>query len=235
MPRPRNILITTTGDEAYERLETFLSRQTMEISRASTARRSMFLAAHVRFDLVILQIPLPDASAAMVLSTLRGERSRSREAPVLLLASGGNVEPLDVFRDGGVIIVGLDEPRERLHRAMASALGVAIRAGARLPMVVRVAVREQSEILSCETRNISRSGVLLSSERLLPVGTVFDWNFRLPDEEERLTGRARVVRHADPEQEGVVGMGAAFVHLPRDKEAALDGFVRARVAAGAGA
>ena len=68
----------------------------------------------------------------------------------------------------------------------------------------------EAQLFEAELVNISRSGMLIASARLLDVGTVVEFAFKLDDGLVALRGSAEVVRQVNQD---TVGMGLRFVAL----------------------
>jgi len=82
---------------------------------------------------------------------------------------------------------------------------------------VRIAVicqpPDTGEVVETQLVNISKTGMFLASQRLLPVGTIVEFQFRLDADLVALTGRAEIVRVA---ADGERGMGLRFAALDGD-------------------
>jgi c-di-GMP-binding flagellar brake protein YcgR len=77
----------------------------------------------------------------------------------------------------------------------------------------------------CQTSNVSESGLLIHTTRLIPLQTEMDVSFYLPGDPRPIDGKVRVVRHSDPQREEKAGMGVEFVHLPQAGREKLRDFV----------
>jgi PilZ domain len=99
-------------------------------------------------------------------------------------------------------VLGADEVRAFAVRAPRALISVGV------PCVPAGASRAQP--FEAELVNLSSSGMFLASARLLEVGTVVEFAFKLDDGLLALPGTAEVVRHAP---EDAVGMGLRFVTL----------------------
>ena len=89
-----------------------------------------------------------------------------------------------------------------------------------------VEASQDRDRLLYQTVNVSRTGMLLQGDEVFSPGTIFDFAFRLPSEPRPVEGRAEVVRRADPDREGMTGVGARFVSLRDDGHFRLRQYVK---------
>lgn len=91
----------------------------------------------------------------------------------------------------------------------------------------------------CQTENLSKTGMLVRTRAPLPVGTDVAVQFLFPGDPAVsrddlpggyafVEGRARVVRHTDPQREPVVGMGLHFMNLEEHGKRLLHKFLDQR-------
>jgi CheY-like chemotaxis protein len=229
--RPRKlILLAIPRAEAQHKLEPLLWRTSMEIEQVASGDEALVLASRRRFDLIIAGIPLTDASMTRLITDLRRSGSPNSDTPLLVLATGSQFEAAKAYDSRQVRVFGLEESPEKLRCLLAESLGVAVRLSVRLPVEIQVELVGSREINRvCETRNISASGMLLRTDHLLSVGTGFDFNLTLPGTFTPFLGSARVVRHAEPSTEDILGMGTQFVHLLRGGRERLEHFVNSEL------
>jgi CheY-like chemotaxis protein len=228
--RPRKlVLLAIPKAEAQNKLEPLLWRTSMEIEQVASGDEALVLASKRRFDLIIAGIPLTDASMTRLITELRRSGSPNSDTPLLVLATGSQFEAAKAYDSHQVRVFGLEEPPEKLRYLLAESLGVAVRLSVRLPVEIQVELVSSEVNRSCETRNISVSGMLLRTDHLLSIGTDFDFNLTLLGTFTPFLGSARVVRHTEPSTEEVVGMGTQFVHLRRGGRERLEHFVNSEL------
>ncbi|WP_428269730.1 TIGR02266 family protein [Haliangium sp.] len=99
---------------------------------------------------------------------------------------------------------------------------------AREPIELEVAYQRLNAFFSDYTRNISKGGTFIATDKPLAVGTEFLFKFKVPALSEPLciTGQVQWVRtHADVEAGGdgeEPGMGIRFVYRDDDERAAIE-------------
>jgi hypothetical protein len=179
------------------------------------------------FDVLILGYPMPEVDIHQLLDSIRADGSASHDAGALLLARPGFLEAAHALLAlGANRVVGLDWTESRFWQSVGDLLSVAPRARLKSMLYADVGEADNRDRLLYQTVNVSRTGVLLRGADLFAPGTVFDFAFRLPSEPRPVEGRAEVVRRADPEREGMTGLGARFVTLQDDGHFRLKQYVK---------
>ena len=224
--RKTRVLTLVPPDGSICRLAPFMSRSQMEVVEVRSGSEALDLIAQRRFDLTTATLPLPDMSVSRLVTELR---SSDRPLPLILMARGPQLEAARAFQNSSVRVVGLDEDDTRLRRAISESLGVASRLAVRIPIRLEVGIEAERFHRFCETRNISSSGLLISTSRPLPVGMKFNFELTLPYTLGPITGIARVVRHTDPDHEGTTGFGSCFVSLNDGDEARIKSFIQSQM------
>lgn len=146
--------------------------------------------------------------------------ARARPGALLVLCGSEWFQEVGSFVGLGVSrVVLLEESDRQLRAAVLSLLAVAPRFQIRTP--VRLLSPDEEDDIGAigSTENISISGMLVSSPRELAVGAKLQFEIPVADGTVPIRGAMEVVRVADPEREGVAGVGARFLSiLPSDLE-----------------
>lgn len=224
--RKTRVLTLVPPDGSICRLAPFMSRSHMEIVEVRSGNEAVELASQQRFDLTTATLPLPDMSVSRLVTELR---SPDRPLPIILMAKGPQLEAARAFQNSSVRVVGLDEDETLLRRAISESLGVASRLAVRIPIRLEVGIEAERFHRFCETRNISSSGLLISTSRPLPLGMKFNFELSLPYTLEPITGIAKVVRHTDSDHEGATGFGSCLVSLNDGDEARIKSFIQSQM------
>ena len=222
-PGPR-VLEAVANPEISARIEPLLARARAETLRVGDAG-ALALAARRSFDIVISQCPLAGMGASKILECLRSPPAGSTATPIVLLTREAYLPTVERIppehREGTTITTALSDGL----RAIAKALDLSDRASAKLMVQVEMAVESARFQRLCQTRDISPSGMLLSTGRLLPVGSVLPFSLDLPEETEPIHGSGEIVRHARPEREPAPAMGVRFLGLHGNGPARLESFI----------
>jgi CheY-like chemotaxis protein len=198
----------------------------MEISRVHSGGEAVDLASRRRFDLTTATLPLPDMSAGQLVTKLRSLDQTDRFSPIVLLADGPDLEAARSLEIPAVQVLGLGESDSVFRHVISEALGVAARLAVRIPIRLEVGIEAGRSFRFCETRNISRSGILISSSRALPIGSTFRFELTFPYTLAPLSGFAEVVRHTNADVEGTTGFGATFLSLSEEDDVRIQSFIQ---------
>jgi len=116
-PRPAHILVVDDDDRIRDLLSQFLRGRGLRVTAASDGARALRLLAQMRFDLIILDVMMPEVDGFEVTEQVRGEDA----TPIILLTARG--EPEDRIRG---LSLGADdylpkpfEPEELILRVQA--------------------------------------------------------------------------------------------------------------------
>ncbi len=101
----------------------------------------------------------------------------------------------------------------------------------RFPVEVEVSFHSESNFYMGFAHNLSEGGLFLATYDYDPVGTVVEFEFKLPktDDPIRARGIVRWIREYNPDNEDLMpGMGIQFTHMSRAGEAYIRKFLKAR-------
>lgn len=198
----------------------------MELTRAQSASEALQLASKRRFDLTTANLPLPDKSAQQFVTELRALEETDQSSPIIMLADGSNLEEARALSIPGLQVIGLRDSDSVYRHIISEALGVAARLAIRIPIRLEVGIEAGRTSRFCETRNISRSGILISSSRPLSIESNFRFELTFPYTLAPLNGFAEVVRHTDTNVEGTTGFGACFLSLSEEDDVRIQSFIQ---------
>lgn len=218
----KKLLIVASVKDAQYLVGGFLGRSGLPAARVDTGQQCIEAAAREAFGAIIARVPLSDLSIPALATGLTRRFSCNAQTPLLILAEGAQYEVALTYSNERIKVINVSQASLSLERAIAAALGIAMRTPTRLDVEVQV---EGGDAQACRTRNLSSTGMLLESAELLPVGTQFQFNFTLPERFTPIHGRAQVVRHAVASKEPAPGMGVKFVYVPQGAPEAIDSFV----------
>ena len=223
MEQKQKVLVIVPQQALFNKLEPILNRDTVEVSRSNNATSSLILATNVTYDLILAEYPLPDLSIVDFLGILQAPTLPSADSQILLLTKDEEVASVKRNVDGDirVNVVPQSASAQYLHSALAGSLsGVAERKKTRLMVQLEAKLGAGKLMRVCQTSNVSETGLLIHTTRLIPLETEIDISFYLPGDPRPIDGTVKVVRHSDPAKEERAGMGVQFTHLPavaRDK------------------
>ena len=230
----RPSVLAVVGERAlFGRLAARLNRSVLEVNLSHSAQSAMFFTSVLRFELIFVAYPLPDADLEEFLAAVHRPGAPCADAAVLVLAPGGEAPALERRYGGGLVeVMAADDLGVELEERVNRRLGIGALAARRVAIELTATVEEGGRRETLRSRNLSESGILLRTPSPLPVGMAVQLDLALPGERTLLRLAAEVVRHALPEQEGIRGMGLRFVDLRDAQRHALRRFIHERLSAG---
>ena len=231
MPAPQLILTIILSRDLFDKLKPFLSRETLDISTVTNGKGSLVLLQNLKFSLIVIEHPLPDMELSELLRELRGPESRCSEAPVLVLTREDPEALTAIYGDPLMTFHTLSDQADALLMLTANQLGVAARRASRLLVQIKVELGAAKILRACQSVNISESGLLLRTERPLPLETEVDLKFSLPYSTRGIQAQGRVVRYTDRDAEGLVGLAVHFDSISGEDREAIATFIADRTAA----
>ena len=230
MPEPHRILTIVLSRELFDKLKPFLSRKTLDISTVTNGKGSLVLLRNLSFSLIVAEHPLPDMELDELLREIRGPESRCVDTPVLVLTRD-DPEALAASIDDSLLTVHtLRAGADELLMLTANRLGVAARQASRMLVQIQVELGAAQILRACQSVNISETGLLLRSERPLPLETEVDLRFSLPFNTRSIQARGRVVRYTNRDAEGLVGLAVQFDAIRDEDREAIAAFIADRTA-----
>lgn len=227
------ILVAVSSDRVFKQFEPLMSRSDLRVIRVRSGQQALTLAQGVNFDLVVCQHPFGDIGFEEFHSRLRAAGGASNESPALVVTRDDRkdelVESLEAD-DSRLFCVDLQP--ENMSRSLTELIGVAVRASSRLLVETHVDCDGSSADRVFQTANISESGLLLRSQRPLPIGFRTEFSLSLPESENPIRGIAEVVRHTDPDCELCQGMGVRLLRIEDNGRQRLAQFIRLHLSNG---
>jgi hypothetical protein len=167
-----------------------------------------------RYRMAILGLPGGDVEFECVFPLIRGMGCPSSRCILLVLAPPDRLETVQPYVGRGVnALLPRNASPEELEAEITRLTRAAPRLESRHMVRLKARAPRVPSPMICQTDNISTSGMFLSTTIKVPVGTIIDFELDLPGREWPVLGEARVVRHAQPEQEKRDGMGVMFLTL----------------------
>jgi DNA-binding response OmpR family regulator len=223
----KHVLAARLGDELWARLAPALARAEFDVNRIPSVESAFELVRLIPFHVVLAGFQEPDAAIDELLAAIRAADAKSHAASVLLFAPPAHLAAAQTYLVRGadqVLATSLDplalqEPILRLLRA---------RPRLSLRVMARLTVRlgEGLSRLLCQTRDLSRGGMLALTENRYPLGTPIHFVLELPDPFGGAHGEAEVVRQAIRGRDPDDGLGLRFLSFASDGESRLVAFLQ---------
>jgi CheY-like chemotaxis protein len=221
----RHVLVVGAENAGLDRMAPMLRRAEFTVHTAEASPFLLDLVLATPFELLIVPYPLEGMSMDELLEAVRDEGSACRDAGFLLISEPDLLEDAQALVDLGVnrALAG-DWAEGRLWQAVGDLLSIAPRVYLRVLLHADVDVIHNKRNTLYRTVNMSSSGALLQGSDEIPLGTSFDFLFRLPGGG-LIEGSAEVVRHSNPLREGIEGIGTRFTGFRNDGKRRLGDYL----------
>lgn len=224
------ILTVIANDRVFRLFEPLMGRSDVSLARVRSGKHALTLAHDLSYNLIVCQHPLSDLGFGEFHSLLRSADCASRQARLVAVTrESRRMELMESLEDEDARVVCLDGDPVRLQKTLNELVGGAIRAHTRLLVEARISCGRETASRVFQTSDISESGFLLRTARLLPVGSRSKFALKLPDSEEPVCGLAEVVRHTRPDTEMTQGMAMRLLRVEGDGRERLAQFIRRRI------
>jgi len=217
------VLVAGVRRSSVGELAPVLDRQKLTVVQVTSYEDAVMYANAARVELVILGIEPTTMSLEEVIRTIRSQSSASKMASLLVLAQPGNEDNARQLIGHGVNRVMLTvDPPKFVALQVAELLAIPPRATLRLSTRMLVEVEDGFEMALGAVVNISAAGLLLETEADLEPGQHVIISIDIGPQLEPVAAKAEIVRKADPEREGIEGIGAQFLSFAGDSQKQLE-------------
>ncbi len=232
MRQSQRILAVVNDRALYQKISQLLNRSSFEVNRVPSGAGALILVGNLRYDLILVEAPLPDLELQDFAAAVRTLDSPCASSAVVVLAQNDQAAEINssLIEDGFSVAHATQDP-EALQSAVSQALGVAVRTAARLLVALKAELHDGSLQRMTQTANLSETGMLLAGAPTVPLGSMVELSFELPEDPKPIQARAEVVRHALPEVENTSGIGVRFTEMSAESATRLREFLRGRLSA----
>ena len=224
MPQKRPlVLVAGIPRSSFDELAPVLDRHKVDVVQVTSAEDSTKFAHSDRVDLIILEAEPTEMSLEDVVRTIRSESSASNKASILVLAIPGTEDEARQLIGHGVnrVMLSVDPPKF-IALQVAELLDIAPRTTLRLSTRLLVELADGSEEALGAVVNMSAAGLLLETDADLEPGQHVILSIDIDPDDEPVSGKAEVVRKANPDLDGVDGIGVRFLSFAGDGRQRLE-------------
>jgi uncharacterized protein (TIGR02266 family) len=202
----------------------FLRRADCHIITAENGIEALKLAKTERPDIILLDIEMPRMTGIECCRHIKNDPALKHIPVIMVTATTREEESRKAGADAfwrkplreDDFLLGIKQYvpiRERLER--------------RISIGIQVDYKKGGRKVSAFTKDISNNGMFIITRDTLPVGNDVELTFSLPEENNSLTVRGRVVRELRDDQNGhyVGGMGVNFLDLDEEACRAINHFI----------
>ena len=229
MNQSQRILAVVNDQDLYKKLANFLDRSSFEVNRVPSGAGALILVGNLRYDLILVEAPLPDLDLQNFVTAVRTLDSPCAGSSLLLLAKDEAFELSEALLGEDTAVVSADAEVRTIQGAISELLGVAVRSAARILVQLHARLGEGSFKRVGQTANISETGMLVTGAPEIPLGSEVELEFELPGDSRPICIKAEVVRHASPEVENVAGIGVRFTEVSAESAQRLRDFLQVRL------
>ena len=211
------VLLAGIPRSSFDGLAPVLDRQKVYVVQVTSAEDSTKFSYSERVELVILNSQPKTTSLEEVVRTIRAKSSASNKASILVLAEPGDADEARQLLGRGVnrVMLAVDPP-ELIAQQVAGLLEIAARTKLRLSTRVSVEVADGWKKAMGSVVNMSAAGLLLETDADIQPGQNVIISIDIDPQDNPVSGMAEVVRKADPNRDGVMGVGVRFLGFVGD-------------------
>jgi CheY-like chemotaxis protein len=219
----KKILIVDDLHASIEKEKSILNRSDFMIFTTTSSRKALELHRSEKMDLIILDLDMPDMNGDELCSLIRRDPLMQQVSVIII---GANSES-DINRfkrcQANDYITKPIRPLQLLEM-VSQLLDIQERKSYRVLLKVTVNGKSPTETFFCSSQNISTSGILIETDKVLQKGDSISCSFFLPGAE-RVSADAEVVRIAT-NGTGPLHYGARFINLRSQYRASIDLFIK---------
>lgn len=218
----KKILLVNSVVAFHDRNEGLLNRSEFRILTALTGEEALRVHREERADLIVAELNMPGMQGDELCAQLRRERE-IKNVSVILVCGDTPENRARVAQCGANAWVAKPINPERLLESIGQLLAVSTRKGYRVLLKVHVHGERECAPFFCTSHNISATGILFETDKLLNQGDRITCTFFLPGACQ-IAADGEVVRSVKV-PDGSVHYGVRFTDLSPQYRAAIEGFV----------
>lgn len=205
------IIICTDDDTIARRATLAIWQPEVDIHRVPLGDALLDLLDREPIAVMISDCPRKPSELGRMVDAVRHHGAHSRRVGFVVIAQPEEVEAAVGFVGRGINwVVRVDRIAEDLKGAVSELIHVAPRFRVEAPATIRPTRGLLVQAAPCRLENVSSSGMLLCCRRLIPNGTLVDFEIALAEEAIPIRGEARVCRSTSTTREVCAGIGARF-------------------------
>jgi len=217
------VLVAGVPQSSFGEFAPVLDRQKLTVIQVPSIEDAVIYARSARVELIILGTHPTSMSLEEVIQTIRSQSSASRNASLVVMAEPNSEDNVRQLIGHGVnrVMLTVDPPKV-VSLQVAELLEIAPRASLRLSTRMLVEVEDGFAEALGAVVNISAAGLLLETDADLEPGQHVIISIDVGPQLEPVAAKAEIVRQADPEREGIEGIGAQFLAFAGDSQNRLE-------------
>lgn len=217
----KKILIVDDLRPFVEREKSILNRQDFELFTALSGDEALGLHKAHKMDLIITDLDMPRMSGDQLCSLIKKDPTL-KKVSIIMVCTRKQDDLEKCLRCGADGYITKPIKKQELIEKVNHCLNIPFRKDFRVLIKVSVKGRFGAEPFFCISRDISKSGILIETEKVLARGDIISCSFFIPDEERIIVDGEvmRVVKEKASYQYGVM-----FLNLEPEYEKAIGRYV----------
>jgi uncharacterized protein (TIGR02266 family) len=227
----KKILLVDDVHFFLEQEKTFFHRGQFELLLANSGKEALKIIREERPDLVFMDLYMPDMDGDICCHMIKSDEEL-RQIPVIMVTKGVNEEDFErSWQSGCDDIVVTPINRHYFLAITKKYLNIRFRATPRFIARLRISYSENPEkLLTDFSINLSTGGVFIETADYLPVDTILNIEFILPENKRTIGCKGRVAWVNHPElltnPNLPTGMGLQFLDISLDDMNAVRHYIK---------
>ncbi len=221
----KKIIVIDDIKSSLKKKESFLNRSNIEIFTATSNEEALNIHKAEKVDLIITNLDMPEMSGEEFCSVIRKSEELCKVSIIIVSSnSKSDIERTSQCRANAFITMPVNPSVlfEKSHRL----LNIPRREHYRAPISVKVDGKYESRPFLCHSENISASGMLFITDKILSQGDIIVCSFVLPDSKHIITD-AEIIRAVKKITEFDVNQyGIRFSNLAAEARYVIEAFVK---------
>jgi CheY-like chemotaxis protein len=221
----KKILIVDDLHTSIEKEKSILNRSDFMIFTTMSSRKALELHKSENMDLIVVDLDMPEVNGDELCFLIRKD-PMMQQVSVIIVGTDSESD-MNRFKrcQANAYITKPIRPLQLLEK-VSQLLDIQERKNYRVLLKVTVNGKSPTETFFCSSQNISTSGILIETDKVLQKGDSISCSFFLPGAE-RISADAEIVRIAQ-NGTGAFHYGGRFINLKSQYRASIDSFVKSK-------
>jgi DNA-binding response OmpR family regulator len=218
----KKILLVDSVIAFYDRNRSLLNRSEFQIITAITGKDALQVHRQEHVDLIIAELNMPDMQGDELCTLIRTDKEL-KDVSIILACGDTPENRVRIAQCGANAWLTKPINPEKLLDCISHLLAVSMRKGYRVLLKAHIRGEREIEPFFCTSHNISATGIMFETDKLLNQGDRIACTFFLPGAC-RITAEGDIVR-AVKAPDGRVHYGVRFINLAPEYRGEIERFV----------
>lgn len=222
----KKVLIVEELRPILEMEQSILKRSGLRLFTASSGEEALRIHKAEKTNLIITALELKDLPGDELCRLIRAD-DELKHVSIIMVCNKKKADIARCASSGANTYITKPINYNELREAVDKLIDVPYRRNLRVLIKAEVKSHFRNEPFFCTSENISRSGLLLETEKILAKGDQIRCSFFIP-EEEKIDAECEVVR-IEKKREHTFHYGVRFTSISEEYLSAIDRFVQRRL------